>query len=80
MELTVDALEALGTGCHIYDMRSESEIGYGAIPGSVPMAGEALLQSPPEKDGLPLVVVCARGVLSVDVAEAFARRAIRRIA
>ena len=65
MEFTVDALEALGTGCHIYDMRSESELAYGAIPGAVPMAGEALLQNPPEKDGLPLVVVCERGVLSI---------------
>ena len=74
MELTVDALEALGTGCHIYDMRSESELAYGAIPGAVPMAGEALLQNPPEKDGLPLVVVCARGVLSVDVAEALCEK------
>lgn len=74
MELTVDALENLGTRCHIYDMRSGSEISYGAIPGAIPMTGEALLQDPPEKDGLPLVVVCARGVLSVDVAEALCEK------
>ena len=72
MELSVKELEALGAGCHIYDTRSEDEIAYGAIPGAVARSAEELLASPPERDGLPLVIVCARGVQSLDTAETLA--------
>ena len=69
MELTAEELERLGNGCVIYDMRSESERAYGSIPNAIPIAAETLPANLPEDRTVPLVVVCARGVLSVEVAE-----------
>ena len=69
MEITVDELEQPGNGYVIYDMRSEDERAYGSIPGAVPTDAETLLASPPRETERPIVVVCARGVLSVDVAD-----------
>ena len=77
MEISVDELEALGTGCRILDMRSESERAYGVIPGSVPATEEALLGMPPAEAELPIVIVCARGVNSVAVADTLCERGYR---
>ncbi len=77
MEISVDELEALGTGCRILDMRSESERAYGVIPGSVPATEETLLGMPPAEAELPIVIVCARGVNSVAVADTLCERGYR---
>ena len=77
MEISVDELEALGTGCRILDMRSESERAYGVIPGSVPATEETLLGMPPAEAELPIVIVCARGVNSVAVADTLCERGCR---
>ena len=77
MEISVDELEALGTGCRILDMRSESERAYGVIPGSVPATEETLLGMPPAEAELPIVIVCARGVNSVSVADTLCERGYR---
>ena len=77
MEISVDELEALGTGCRILDMRSESERAYGVIPGSVPATEETLLGTPPAEAELPIVIVCARGVNSVAVADTLCERGYR---
>ncbi len=69
--------EALGTGCRILDMRSESERAYGVIPGSVPATEETLLGMPPAEAELPIVIVCARGVNSVAVADTLCERGYR---
>ena len=69
MEITAEELEQPGNGYVIYDMRSEDERAYGSIPGAVPTDAETLLASPPRETERPIVVVCARGVLSVDVAD-----------
>lgn len=74
MELTTEELEALGSGCVIYDMRSETDRNYGRIPGAIPTTAEALIETPPQDQTLPLVIVCARGVNSVDVADDLCRR------
>lgn len=69
MELSVEELSRLGNACRIYDMRSAEERAYGGIPGAIPIHAEALLQDPPvDRDG-KIVVVCARGVLSVEIAQ-----------
>ena len=74
MEITPEELEALKKSVHapilLVDMRTEEERAYGTIPGSVQMSGEALLASPPEDKNTKIVVFCARGVLSLDVADA----------
>lgn len=77
MEISVDELEALGTGCRILDMRSESERAYGVIPGSVPATEETLLGMPPAEAELPIVIVCARGINSVAVADTLCERGCR---
>ena len=77
MEISVDELEALGTGCRILDMRSESERAYGVIPGSVPATEETLLGMPPAEAELPIVIVCARGINSVAVADTLCERGYR---
>ena len=77
MEISVDKLEALGTGCRILDMRSESERAYGVIPGSVPATEETLVGVPPAEAELPIVIVCARGVNSVSVADTLCERGYR---
>ncbi len=77
MEISVDELEALGTGCRILDMRSESERAYGVIPGSVPATEETLVGVPPAEAELPIVIVCARGVNSVSVADTLCERGYR---
>ena len=77
MEISVDELEALGTGCRILDMRSESERAYGVIPGSVPATEETLLGMPSAEAELPIVIVCARGINSVAVADTLCERGYR---
>ncbi len=74
MEITPEELESLEKSVHapilLVDTRTEEERAYGTIPGSVQMSGEALLASPPEDKHTKIVVFCARGVLSLDVADA----------
>ena len=77
MEISVEELEALGTGCRILDMRSESERAYGVIPGSVPATEKTLLGMSPAEAELPIVIVCARGVNSVAVADTLCERGYR---
>ncbi len=68
MEITPEKLETLGE-CRVYDMRSESERAFGTPENAIPVTGEDLLANPPKDTDLPLVIVCARGVLSLDIAE-----------
>ena len=53
----------------VIDMRGETEIAHGAIPGSVAIPEQELLENPPENTGKKLIIVCSRGRVSVDVSE-----------
>ena len=70
MNITIEELEKLETGTFdVIDMRGETEIAHGAIPGSVAIPEQELLENPPENTGKKLIIVCSRGRVSVDVSE-----------
>ena len=70
MNITIEELEKLEPGTFdVIDMRGEIEIAHGAIPGSVAIPEQELLENPPENTGKKLIIVCSRGRVSVDVSE-----------
>ena len=74
IEMTPAQVMQAGQGCLICDIRTDGERTYGAIPGALAMDAEALLAAPPAlAAGQVLVICCARGVYSRDVAEELRR-------
>ena len=77
MEITVQELRNLNQDSYqIIDMRDETEISHGSIPNAVHMSAEEIRKAIEEQtEGVfsgekKLVICCARGRVSVDVAEA----------
>lgn len=71
MKISLNELSALTMGSYrLIDIRNATELTYGTIPGAVNIAAEELLENPPEDKGLKYVIVCRRGIISEDVAEA----------
>ena len=67
MNITIEELEKLEPGTFdVIDMRGETEIAHGAIPGSVAIPEQELLENPPENTGKKLIIDCSRGRVSVD--------------
>ena len=76
MEISVEKLGKLQPeDCVICDIRGEHDRAYGFIPGSVGISAEELLTSPPA-DGKKLIIYCARGVVSVDLADELCDRGL----
>ena len=76
MEISVEKLgELQPEDCVICDIRGERDRAYGFIPGSVGISAEELLTSPPA-DGKKLIIYCARGVVSVDLADELCGRGL----
>ena len=76
MEISVEKLgELQPEDCVICDIRGEHDRAYGFIPGSVGISAEELLASPPA-DGKKLIIYCARGVVSVDLADELCDRGL----
>lgn len=76
MEISVEKLGELQLeDCVICDIRGERDRAYGFIPGSVGISAEELLASPPG-DGKKLIIYCARGVVSVDLADELCDRGL----
>lgn len=76
MEISVEKLgELQPEDCVICDIRGEHDRAYGFIPGSVGISVEELLASPPG-DGKKLIIYCARGVVSVDLADELCDRGL----
>ena len=76
MEISVEKLgELQPEDCVICDIRGERDRAYGFIPGSVGISAEELLTSPPG-DGKKLIIYCARGVVSVDLADKLCDRGL----
>ena len=70
MEISAEELALLPEGSYIiYDIRGEYERSYGAIPGSVGAAPEELRTLPPELGDKKIIICCARGVVSLELAE-----------
>ncbi len=76
MEISVEKLgELQPEDCVICDIRGERDRSYGFIPGSVGISAEELLASPPG-DGKKLIIYCARGVVSVNLADELCDRGL----
>ena len=76
MEISVEKLgELQPEDCVICDIRGEHDRAYGFIPGSVGISAEELLTSPPA-DGKKLIIYCARGIVSVDLADELRARGL----
>lgn len=76
MEISVEKLgELQPEDCIICDIRGEHDRAYGFIPGSIGISAEKLLASPPG-DGKKLIIYCARGVVSVDLADELCDRGL----
>ena len=54
----------------IIDIRNEYDRNYGLIPGSVWADAQELVSNPPEDKSKKIIVYCARGIISVDLAQA----------
>lgn len=74
MEITAEQLRADPGHYIVYDIRSERERAYGTIPDSYGSTAEELLNTPPTDRSRPLVILCAHGIVSLDVAEALEAR------
>ena len=76
MEISVEKLgELQPEDCVICDIRGERDRAYGFILGSVGISAEELLASPPG-DGKKLIIYCARGIVSVDLADELCDRGL----
>ena len=76
MEISVEKLgELQPEDCVICDIRGEHDRAYGFIPGSIGISAEELLTSP-LADGKKLIIYCARGVVSVDLADELCGRGL----
>ena len=76
MEITLEQLKTLDKDKYVLlDMRLESDRAYGFIPGSLAVDAEKLLLNPPS-DGKKVVIYCAHGVFSVDVAQSLREKGV----
>ena len=69
MSITVEELRKMDAGTYqLIDIRSESEIAHGAIPGATTIPGEKIADSELTDKGKKLIICCSRGRNSVDLA------------
>lgn len=70
MEITVEQFEKLNDDEKIvFDIRPETDRAYGFIPDSVSVEEDELRANPPSDKSKKIVVYCAKGILSIDIAE-----------
>ena len=70
MGISVNELKQLDKNAYqIIDIRDETEISHGAIPGAVALPAEAIESSEQIDPSKKLVICCSRGKFSVEVAE-----------
>ncbi len=71
MEITLKELQQLDKNSYkLLDMRTEFEISYGSIPGSIPTTQEKLLEEGSLDKDTTYVIYCKKGIISLDVADA----------
>lgn len=75
MEITVQELKSLDKDSYqIIDIRSETEVAHGAIPGAVHLSGDTIEGSLEVDFDKKLVICCSRGRFSMDVAEELSKK------
>lgn len=69
MEITIQELKALHEGSYqMIDIRSETEIAHGEIPGAIVLAADLIEGNSQVDFSKKLIICCHRGMVSVDVA------------
>lgn len=77
MEITVEDFEKLnGDERIVFDIRPETDRAYGFIHDSVSVSEDDLRQNPPTDKTKKIVIYCAKGILSVDIAEQFCEQGL----
>ncbi len=70
MEITLEELSLLDRDSYqILDIRSETELSYGKIPGAVAISSEELLANPPKDKNKRYVICCHKGCYSIKIAD-----------
>ena len=70
MEISAEQLNRLkGREYTVYDIRSETDRAYGFIPSSVHITAEELCENPPTDRDKKIIIYCAHGIFSIDVAD-----------
>ena len=70
MEITLEELNLLDADTYqIINIRTETELSYGKIPGAVAISSEQLLANPPQDKNKRYVICCHKGCYSVKVAD-----------
>ena len=70
MEISAEQLKKLNDGEYtVYDIRSETDRSYGFIPGSVHTTADELENNPPADRDKKIIIYCAHGVFSIDIAD-----------
>ena len=70
MEISAEQLKKLNDGEYtVYDIRSETDRAYGFIPGSVHTTADELENNPPADRDKKIIIYCAHGVFSIDIAD-----------
>ena len=69
MSITVEELRNMNPDTYqLIDIRSESEIAHGAIPGATAIPGEEISSSEQTDKTKKLIICCSRGINSIDLA------------
>ena len=69
-DITIDEVRSLPKDSfQLIDIRSETEIAHGEIPGALALSAEELMGHPEQFVGRKLVICCSRGEISRDVAQ-----------
>ena len=77
MSISIEELNRMNPDSYqIIDIRDETEIGHGAIPGAVAVATEEIEGNEKIDFSKKLVICCSRGKYSVDVAEELSEKGI----
>ena len=73
MEISIEEFSGVKDAM-VFDIRGEVDRNYGFIPDSVGITAEELVENPPQDKTKKVIIYCARGIVSIDVADALCRK------
>lgn len=73
MEISIEEFSGVKDAM-VFDIRGEVDRNYGFIPDSIGITAEELLENPPQDKSKKIIIYCARGIVSIDVADALCRK------
>ena len=72
MEISIEEFSGVEDAM-VFDIRGEVDRNYGFIPDSIGITAEELVENPPQDKSKKIIIYCARGIVSIDVADALCR-------